>query len=249
MAAAEKKNGTAHPGTAKAKRNRVYARKTDIVLEAAERVFLQSGFANTSMDAVAELAGVSKRTVYSNFGNKQDLFAAVIRKRCSDVLPEAPKTPATSAAEIEPELIKLATQFLRSIYSREQVELYQTVVAESRTLPEIGRIMFEGPISRSQEIFASFLRAHTESGALALPEPDLAAAQLIALLKTNLHMRLLLNQPAPINSRRLVASATSSVKLFLYGARSVGGEGAAMPTATAPPSGAKGARRKRHQVA
>jgi TetR/AcrR family transcriptional repressor of mexJK operon len=50
-------------------RRRVHARKTEIVLEAAQEAFLEAGYVNTSRDAVAERAGVSKHTVYSNFKN------------------------------------------------------------------------------------------------------------------------------------------------------------------------------------
>lgn len=213
---------TADPVTdtteAKAPRRRKYARKNDIVLLAAEQAFLQSGFANTSMDAVAELAGVSKRTVYSNFGNKQDLFAAVIRKRCADVVPKAPSSFDMQTDDPEDVLVKLAAAFLKNIYSAPQVELYQTVVAESRTFPEIGRIMFEGPIMQSQEIFDEFLRAQVKLGHLAFPDIGQAAAQLIAILKTNVHMRLLFNQPMAISDRQIAKSAAASVHLFLHGA-------------------------------
>ena len=197
---------------------RNYARKDDIVLEAAEKEFLQSGFSATSMDAVAERAGVSKRTVYSNFGNKVDLFAAVIRKRCAAAVPKALDQVDMAAADPEPILIALATNFLLSIFDRPQVELYQTVVAESRQFPEIGKFMVEGPIMQSQATFDEFLRAQVALGHLEFPDIDIAAAQLIALLKTNVHMRLLFNQAAGTTRREIVASATSSVRLFLYGA-------------------------------
>jgi len=204
----------------RAPRRRAYARKDDIVLEAAERAFLQSGYANTSMDGVAELAGVSKRTVYTNFGSKQDLFAAVIRKRCADVVPRAPDSVDMLGDHPEEVLVKLATSFLRNVFSHPQVELYQTIVAESRQFPEFGRIMFEGPIMQSQRIFDEFLRAQAGLGHLTFPDIDQAAAQLIAILKTNVHMQLLFNQPAATSDREIAKSAAASVHLFLHGALS-----------------------------
>lgn len=197
---------------------RSYVRKSDVVLEAAERAFLQSGFAATSMDMVADLAGVSKRTVYSNFGNKVELFAAVIRKRCASAVPKALDAIDMAAADPEPVLIALATNFLTNIFARPQVELYQTVVAESRQFPEIGKIMVEGPITQSQNTFDQFLRAQADLGNLDFPDIDLAAPQLIALLKTSTHLRLLFNQAAPTSKREIITSATASVRLFLNGA-------------------------------
>lgn len=221
MALAKKEPVLEAPPSVRAPRRRAYSRKTDIVLVAAERAFLEAGYANTSMDTVAEQAGVSKRTVYSNFGSKQDLFAAVIRKRCADVLPHALEGIDLATRDPEAALGGLAVAFLKSIFSRPQIELFQTVVAESRQFPEIGRIMFEGPIRESQHPFAKFFRVQAELGQMEFPEIDLAPAQFIALLKTDLHMRLLFNQDRSICDEVIVRSAEASVQLFLKGARSV----------------------------
>ena len=46
------------------------------ILKAASQMFLSQGYGPTSMDAVAEAAGVSKRTVYGHFDTKYALFSA-----------------------------------------------------------------------------------------------------------------------------------------------------------------------------
>jgi TetR/AcrR family transcriptional regulator, mexJK operon transcriptional repressor len=207
-------------GSPKAKRRsrRVYTRKTDIVLVAAERVFLREGFAMTSMDQVAEEAGVSKRTVYSNFGSKERLFAQVVSRRCASVVPD-PNTFAEAMNQcLDGGLMLLATSFLKGLFDPAQIELYQTVVAAVRRRPEVGRIMYDGPISQSHRLFAEYLQAQVSLGRLELPDVDLAAAQLIALLKTNVHMQLLLGRPIRLTAKKVVASAEASVLLFLNGA-------------------------------
>ena len=200
------------------RRRRVYARKDDIVLEAAERAFLARGFSGTSMDEIAELAGVSKRTVYSNFSSKQALFATVIRERCAEVLPEALDLDQAAQADPARTLEMLAVRFLTAIYAPAQIALYRTVITEAHSQPEIGRIMFEGPITRSQLVFDGFLRSQVALGRMAFPDLRLAASQLIAMLKTNLHMQLLFNQPAVVSHARIARIARASVRLFLHGA-------------------------------
>ena len=54
-------------------------RRDERVMEAAAILFLDRGFDLASMDALAELAGVSKATLYSRFGDKRQLFITVIR--------------------------------------------------------------------------------------------------------------------------------------------------------------------------
>ena len=54
-------------------------RKTAI-LTAAEQVFSECGYAATTMEAVAEKAGISKGNIYNYFQNKQDLFQHVFAR-------------------------------------------------------------------------------------------------------------------------------------------------------------------------
>ncbi len=60
-------------------------RKMAQVNEAAHRLFLEHGFAATSMDAVAREAGVSKATLYSYFPSKEALFAHLIADECAAI--------------------------------------------------------------------------------------------------------------------------------------------------------------------
>lgn len=53
------------------------------LIEAAAEVISQKGFAATSVDQVAEHAGLTKGAVYSNFASKEDLFLAVIDRHVS----------------------------------------------------------------------------------------------------------------------------------------------------------------------
>ena len=53
--------------------------KRAAVLEAAKALFLARGYDGTSMDAVAQAAGVSKLTVYSHFQDKDTLFVEAVK--------------------------------------------------------------------------------------------------------------------------------------------------------------------------
>jgi AcrR family transcriptional regulator len=56
-------------------------RTRQLLLEAAEAVFVRNGYHATSVDQIAEEAGFSKGAVYSNFENKDELFLAVVERR------------------------------------------------------------------------------------------------------------------------------------------------------------------------
>src|SRR5262245_28078149 len=51
------------------------------LLDAAERVFLDAGYGDATMDDVARKARMSKKTLYRLFPTKEQLFAAVMASR------------------------------------------------------------------------------------------------------------------------------------------------------------------------
>ncbi|MHB9864493.1 TetR/AcrR family transcriptional regulator [Streptomyces sp. YIM S03343] len=60
------------------------------LLEAAQAEFSEYGLAGARVDRIAERSGVNKQRIYAYFGNKEDLFAAVMTKvyaHMSEVVP------------------------------------------------------------------------------------------------------------------------------------------------------------------
>ncbi len=57
-------------------------RKRAAIVAAARQAFLENGYAQTSMDRIAELATVSVKTIYRHFENKDELFSAVMQATC-----------------------------------------------------------------------------------------------------------------------------------------------------------------------
>jgi TetR/AcrR family transcriptional regulator of autoinduction and epiphytic fitness len=64
--------------TQKSRKKRDTSQKRKIILEGAIRVFTEKGFEASSMDKIAEVADVSKRTVYNHFQSKESLFQAIV---------------------------------------------------------------------------------------------------------------------------------------------------------------------------
>src|SRR6202011_6067937 len=57
-------------------------RKRAAIVAAARQAFLESGYAQASMDRIAESAEVSVKTIYRHFENKDELFSAVMQAAC-----------------------------------------------------------------------------------------------------------------------------------------------------------------------
>ena len=71
------------------------ARTRDELVDAADRLFTETGFHATSVDAVADAAGYTKGAVYSNFESKEDLFFAVYERRVDRRVEEIEATLAS----------------------------------------------------------------------------------------------------------------------------------------------------------
>jgi AcrR family transcriptional regulator len=72
-------------------------RRRPLVLDAALRLFVDQGYRGTSMDAIAEAAGVTKPVLYDCYASKEALFAALLEREeerllssIVDALPQAP---------------------------------------------------------------------------------------------------------------------------------------------------------------
>lgn len=64
--------------TKKIRKKRDTSQKRNAILEGAIQVFTQNGFETSSMDHIAEVAGVSKRTIYNHFPSKEILFQEIV---------------------------------------------------------------------------------------------------------------------------------------------------------------------------
>src|SRR5690606_2086124 len=62
--------------------------KRAAILDAAKTLFPERGYEGTSMDAIAQAAGVSKLTVYSHFQDKDTLFVEAVKAKCEELLPQ-----------------------------------------------------------------------------------------------------------------------------------------------------------------
>ncbi len=59
--------------------------RRDRVLDAAQHLFLRSGFRGTTMEAIAAEAGIAKPTLYAEFPDKVAVFSAVLTRFFSEL--------------------------------------------------------------------------------------------------------------------------------------------------------------------
>ena len=117
------------------------------ILDAAEKVFLEEGFAAASMSAIAALVGGSKGTLYNYFKSKETLFEAYVQRHCA-WQQEAMFALLTPESGIRDALMHFGRSYLSSVLSEFSLRNFRLVVAEAPRAPEIGQAFYQaGPLS------------------------------------------------------------------------------------------------------
>ena len=121
-------------------------------LEAAERQFLSKGYAGASVNEIVRLAGGSLATLYSEFGSKEGLFAAIMRRRAGHVFDsEVLQFGRNKSRSVRGALVTLATRMLDRILSEDSLALYRMSIGEGSRFAELSVTILE-------VIFPTFLQ-------------------------------------------------------------------------------------------
>lgn len=194
--------------------------KRQKILEAAAQSFFEGGFASTAIEQVAADAGVSKVTIYNQFGDKRALFTAAVKCECEKMrgyfsLAEMPP------GSIRERLTAIGEAMLAFLHRPEMIQFERRIAAETEHEPAIGEAFLEAGPWRMKQAFSAWLGHACAAGELAIADTDLAAEQFVALCKGMGDLEHRFGVPVTqADSQRRVAGA---VDMFLaaYGARAV----------------------------
>jgi TetR/AcrR family transcriptional repressor of mexJK operon len=188
--------------------------KRQAILDAAKRLFIELGYANTSMDTVATEAGVSKLTVYSHFNDKETLFSAAVIAKCEEQVPplffEWP-----DGVPIEHVLLNIARGFHQLVSSEESVNLHRLIMALGSQDPKLSAIFYQAGPERMLSGMERLLAKVNQSGALCIEKPRHAAEHFFCLIKGAANFRLLYGCCAPLQAEAAEEHVQEVVELFM----------------------------------
>ena len=185
------------------------------ILEAATMLFTEQGYSSTSMDLIAKNANVSKQTVYSHFGNKDELFAASIKQKCDSYqMTEFSVSNTSEPAEI---LLILAQRFLAMLTSKEALAIHKICAYESRSYPQLSELFYkEGPERLTDEV-AKLMAEFNHKQQLKIPDPKFAALQFLNMAKGECWMRIEFNTKKQVSAAEVDSYLKSSIAMFIKG--------------------------------
>ncbi len=184
-----------------------------LILNAARRLFLEHGYTTTSMDVVAQHAGVSKATVYALFESKEKLFATMIKQESHHQLVAL---ESNTIAPVDTVLREFAADAAALLTSRSNVAMSRIVASEATRSPEIGRLFYANGPAKLIARLAVYMAAAMKRGELRTAPPQLAATQFLAIIVADLQLRLTMGLPPP-TIRKQNEIVTAGVEVFLRG--------------------------------
>ncbi len=188
------------------------------ILEAASELFLSHGFDQVTMILVAEKAQVSKQTVYSHFGSKDELFCAAIESRCEsfqliDLLEDFERP-------IKETLMQLAHQFHQLINSFEGLRIYCICAANNMnadTDNHISELFWQAGPEKVKSALIHYFETQQQAGKIHLDNAHFAGQQFLYMLKAEDNMRKVLGLDDLGSEQEQHAYLHSSVELFCRG--------------------------------
>jgi TetR/AcrR family transcriptional regulator of autoinduction and epiphytic fitness len=156
-------------------------RKRAAIIEAAVSVFQQQGFALSSMDKIAAVAGVSKRTVYNHFASKELLFDEILQQMWERASQEVDYSYHQHES-LDLQLERILTTKVEGLSDPNYQNLSRVVIAEMIHSPQLAEHVVS-MMSGMEKHLNKWLQQAVDDKRIECEDLSFAAEQLHGLLK------------------------------------------------------------------
>lgn len=186
------------------------AAQRERLLDAAAEVFLEHGFGIATVDIIATRAKASKKTLYSYFGRKEDIFVAAVERLCARTLQPLHELEINDS---DPErlLIAFGTRLLAQVLTPEAIAIHRVAISEATRFPELSRLFYQTGPATVQRILCGRLATLRDTGKLDFADTEAIASLFIQMVlgepqrKTAMAVS---DAPSPDEAQRHVTAVT-----------------------------------------
>lgn len=168
-------DSTEGPGDAIRRRPGRPSRSNEELLDTAFGLFLEKGFAGTSIDAICAAAGMAKRTVYARYGDKETLFKAALTRAIDGWLVPIDHLRAQECDDFEASLLRIGAILLDNVLGVEGLQLLRLTNAEAVAMPDIAMENVRLGTAPTLAYLADLFHRNLGGAAQAFPAADDAA--------------------------------------------------------------------------
>ncbi len=192
---------------------RLTDRKREAIVRAAVEEFRSAGYEATSMDRIAAVAGVSKRTVYNHFPSKEELFALILEELWQSSVASV-ELPYRADQPLDVQLLQLLRQKLDLLGDANFIDLARVAMAEIIHSPDRAQAIV-CRMGEKESGVSAWIRAAIADGRLRQVDPEFAGHQLQGLVKSFAFWPQVTMGQAPLAQAERTRVAESAVAMFL----------------------------------
>jgi TetR/AcrR family transcriptional regulator, mexJK operon transcriptional repressor len=193
------------------------AAKRQAIVDAAAHHFFHNGYAATAIEQVAADAGVSKVTIYNQFGDKRALFTVAVECECEKMRGHF-SLEAMPAGTIRERLTAIGEAIFDFLFRAEMIQFERRIAAETEHDPAIGAAFLEAGPWRMKQGFGAWLARAAEAGELVIDDAELAAEQFVSMCKGMGDLERRFGAEVSLADRRRRIIGAVDVFLAAYGA-------------------------------
>jgi TetR/AcrR family transcriptional regulator, mexJK operon transcriptional repressor len=208
----------AHPSSGRGRPAGGSESKRDAIVLAARQLFLRDGFERVSVDAIAAEAGVSKRTIYNHYGDKERLFLDVIGETYNTMIGAVVALMDKYLTDLPDEAVEDGIiAFSREVAlfaarTPERTAVIRLLMSEAPHFPALLAVEAR-PRGITASIAERLVRLNAR-GLLDVPEPQDAANHLFALTMGQVNNRSMYGA-IELSEDEVTHMATSGARAFL----------------------------------
>lgn len=154
-------------------------------VEVAQALFLERGFAGTSVNEIVRRAGGSLATLYAEYGTKDELFEAVMNRRAAAMFTDIIRSKSR-AADTGEELLQLAKRMQAHMLSEDALAIYRLAVHEGPNFPSVRRAVLANGLKAFLQRLADYFGELSTAGRLDIDDAAIAAELFLTLVQGQL---------------------------------------------------------------
>ena len=185
------------------------------LLDSAESVFVERGYAGATMDEIAKRASVGRKTLYARCANKAEVLTAVVNRLLNTALEPHHKGARRASRNARSSLLQIARELAHLSEDPHVAGINRLIFAEALQAPDLGRLFLDLHARAADDVRMELENLRDQGGLPRLPDSRLAAVIFIEMTASMPRLRALLG--APLSRKETDDLTAAAVDIFLRG--------------------------------
>lgn len=191
--------------------------RNDRILAVAEAMIIEHGYAATTMEGIARVARVSKKTLYARWADKTGILGAVVERLSQRLL--GTRLPKADTLPVADGLMRRAMTILHVACHPTAVRLIIITFREGNNLPELHRLVMASVQHLYVQPLIDYFSSRVGQDLRGDLDPVWAADTFLKMLTVDTIIAAANGQIPPVDEEKLAEHARKVCDLFLSGAR------------------------------